>query len=299
MAQQERRPFGRTGTDVGVLGFGAMELRGPGYNLGRQIDDDHATRLLNLVLDLGIDFVDTSPDYGRSEELIGRAIAGRRDEFFLASKCGCPEEDGPELPRPLVHDYSKATIVTVVERSLRRLATDHLDLVQLHGTPTRSRLEADDTIATLHALRDQGKVRFIGSSSMLPQLDELIDLDVFDGFQVPYSAMQRQHEQAMARAGRAGAAIVVRGALAQGRRDVPWSPGWDGWAAAGLDDLLDGGTPTDFMLRYAISHPATTTAIVGTLDPGHLRANVAAAQRGPLPADVYTATQERLSAVTR
>ena len=84
----EKRALGRTGADVTVLGYGAMELRGkPG---GPAIDDAEAGRLLNAVIDGGINLIDTSIDYGRSEQLIGRYLAHRRDEYFLASKCGCP-----------------------------------------------------------------------------------------------------------------------------------------------------------------------------------------------------------------
>src|SRR3989442_4091142 len=82
MPDLARRTLGRTGLDVTTLGYGAMELRSG-------VSDADASRILNAVLDSGINFIDTSIDYGQSEELIGRHIAGRRDEYFLASKCGC------------------------------------------------------------------------------------------------------------------------------------------------------------------------------------------------------------------
>ncbi len=81
------RAVGGTGTDVTILGYGAMELRG--RPRGPEIADEDAGRLLNAVLDAGINLIDTSPDYGRSEELTGTYIGHRRDEFFLATKCGC------------------------------------------------------------------------------------------------------------------------------------------------------------------------------------------------------------------
>ena len=90
----ETRPLGRTGADVTILGYGAMELRGAPR--GPAIEDEEAGRLLNAVLDGGINLIDTSPDYGRSEELIGRYVGHRRDEYFLASKCGCPLGSGAE-----------------------------------------------------------------------------------------------------------------------------------------------------------------------------------------------------------
>src|SRR5580700_11302446 len=93
-----RRTLGRTGADVTILSYGAMELRG--QPRGPEISGEDAGCLLNAVLDSGINLIDTSPDYGRSEELIGTYIGHRRDEFFLASKCGCPIEFPDDAPPP-------------------------------------------------------------------------------------------------------------------------------------------------------------------------------------------------------
>ncbi|HEY2565978.1 MAG TPA: aldo/keto reductase, partial [Acidimicrobiales bacterium] len=115
----ETRPLGRTGADVTILGYGAMELRG--QRRGPAIDDEEAGRLLNAVLDGGINLIDTSIDYGRSEELIGRHVAHRRDEYFMASKCGCllgPPPEGAAPPFP--HDYRADNIRTGTEQSLAR-----------------------------------------------------------------------------------------------------------------------------------------------------------------------------------
>ena len=159
-----RATLGRTGLDVNRLGFGAMELRPRADK--PPLDDTAIDRLLNQVLDQGIDFVDTSPDYGPSEEHIGRAIAHRRDEYVLASKCGCVVD--PSAAGRFEHRYDRPTIRYAVERSLRRLRTDHLDLVQFHLSPTVEVLAAEDSIAELRAMQDEGKVRFIGMSGTLP-----------------------------------------------------------------------------------------------------------------------------------
>src|SRR6185369_14303611 len=119
--------LGRTGATVTKLGYGAMELR------SRRFDEAEADRLLNTVLDSGINMIDTSPDYGASEEHIGRAISHRRDEYFLASKCGCPvgEGIGETPPRGFrEHIFTRENVRAGVEQSLRRMHTDHLDLVQ-------------------------------------------------------------------------------------------------------------------------------------------------------------------------
>src|ERR1700683_770031 len=110
----QTRPLGRTGTDVTILGYGAMELRG--QPRGPAISDDEAGRLLGAVLDSGINLIDTSVDYGRSEELIGRYLGHRRDEYFLASKCGCllgPPPSG--APPPFPHDFREENIRAGVE----------------------------------------------------------------------------------------------------------------------------------------------------------------------------------------
>jgi aryl-alcohol dehydrogenase-like predicted oxidoreductase len=122
------------------------------------------------VLDAGISIIDTSPDYGRAEELIGRAISGCRDEFFLASKCGCPHGLPVDFFHP--HDYSPANIRAGVELSLRRLNTDRIDLIQLHMNPSRSTLELDESVAALQRPQEEGKLRFLGISCWLPHLPE-------------------------------------------------------------------------------------------------------------------------------
>jgi aryl-alcohol dehydrogenase-like predicted oxidoreductase len=298
------RKLGRTGADVTILGYGAMELRG--QPRGPAVADEDAGRLLNAVLDGGINLVDTSVDYGRSEELIGRYIGHRRDEYFLASKCGCPLQAPPGTPPPYPHDYSAANVRADVEQSLRRLGTDRLDLVQVHMSPSRAQLETDDTVSTLQELQDAGKVRFIGMSGTLPNLPDHIAMGVFDVFQIPYSAIQREHEDLIAAASAAGAGTLIRGGVARGApaEDKNWRQGPLGlaegvgrrrWEGSELDGALDGMSPMEFMLRFTVSHPGLSTTIVGTANVDHLRANIAAAENGPLPADVYQQAKERLA----
>jgi aryl-alcohol dehydrogenase-like predicted oxidoreductase len=245
-----------------------------------------------------------------SEELIGQHIAHRRQEFYLASKCGCPIDLAPPAPgeRP-PHVFTPANVRAGVERSLRRMKTDHLDLVQFHISPTRALLEENGSVAELRALQREGKIRFIGMSGTLPNLTDHIAMGVFDAFQIPYSALERNHEDVIGTAARAGAGIIIRGGVARGlpvakdedfarmpevfRRAVEGRRGL--WELAKLDELLDGSTRMDFMLRFTLSHPDMTTTIVGTANLDHLRANVTAARQGPLPPDVYAEAKRRLS----
>jgi aryl-alcohol dehydrogenase-like predicted oxidoreductase len=298
------RKLGRTGADVTILGYGAMELRG--QPRGPAVADEDAGRVLNAVLDAGINLIDTSVDYGRSEELIGRFVGHRRDEYFLASKCGCPLQAPPGTPPPYPHDYSAANVRADVEQSLRRLGTDRLDLVQVHMSPSRAQLETDDTVSTLQDLRDAGKIRFIGMSGTLPNLPDHIAMGVFDVFQIPYSAIQREHEDLISAAAATGAGTLIRGGVARGAPadDKAWRQGPIGlaegegqrrWEGSDLDSALDGMSRMEFMLRFTVSHPGLSTTIVGTANVDHLRANVAAAENGPLPADAYEQAKARLA----
>ena len=305
----ERRPLGRTGADVTILGYGAMELRGRPH--GPAIADEDAGRLLNAVLDGGINLIDTSIDYGRSEELIGRYVGHRRDEYFLASKCGCPLGDPPPgATPPFPHDYSPGNIRAGIEHSLRRLGTDRLDLVQVHMSPSRAQLQADGTVETLLSLRAEGKVRFIGMSGTLPHLPDHIASGVFDVFQIPYSAVQREHEDLITAAAAAGAGTLIRGGAARGgpAQDKDWRHGPLGlpegagrhrWESSGVDELLADMSRLEFVLRFTLSHPDLSSTIVGTSKVDHLRSNLAIAAKGPLPAALYERAGKRLAAAGR
>jgi aryl-alcohol dehydrogenase-like predicted oxidoreductase len=298
------RTLGRTELRVTQLGYGAMELRGEPR--GRPIDDDQAESILRAVLDSGINYIDTSIDYGLSEERIGRFIGDRRSDFFLASKCGCQVGYQPRTAddRP-AHVFTRANVTVGVEQSLRRLRTDYLDVVQFHASPTPAALEDEGGLAALLDLQRAGKVRFLGMSGTLPNLPAQIDLGVFDVFQIPYSALQREHEGLITQAADAGAGTVIRGGAARGAL-APDKPGVDPlgaadgsaqsvWDRARLEDLLDGTSRTEFVVRFTLSHPDVHTTIVGTINPAHLAANVAAARKGPLSADVYAETKRRLT----
>jgi aryl-alcohol dehydrogenase-like predicted oxidoreductase len=307
------RVLGRTGVEVSVLGYGAMELRGQlsgsvSQLNGPAITDEDAGRLLNELLDAGVNLIDTSVDYGRSEELIGRHLGPRRSEFSLASKCGCPLSLPPGESMMGTHDYSAANVRAGVEQSLRRLRTDYLDLVQVHLSPPRSEMEASGTIEALQSLRAEGKVRFIGMSGTLPNLPDHIDMGVFDVFQIPYSALQPEHDELISRAANAGAGVLIRGGVARGTasQDKNWAvqplsssgpAAQDRWEAAKFDELLDDGMNRhEFILRFTLSQPGVSSAIVGTSKPEHLRSNVEMASRGPLPQDLYAEARRRLAA---
>src|SRR5216117_3289764 len=125
MTELPRRQLGRTGLQVTMLGYGAMELRGAPR--GRDVSEQESETILNAVLDAGINYIDTSIDYGLSEERIGRYISERRSEYYLASKCGClvgaaPVPRGQSTP----HVFTRDNIMAGVEQSLARMRADYL-----------------------------------------------------------------------------------------------------------------------------------------------------------------------------
>lgn len=304
-----KRVLGRTGQNVSVLGYGTAELRGPNWRWsGRSISPEHARQILHAVLDAGVNLIDTSIDYGTSEELIGKYLAGRRHEYFLASKCGCLTDPADFVPENRgKHVFTRANITTGVEQSLRRLQTDYLDLIQFHGSPTRQILENEDAIQTLTDLKRAGKVRWIGSSSILPNIVDHIEMGVFDVFQIPYSAVERTHEEFISAAASAGAGVIIRGGLAQGMSEqfahVGQRPTRQGvqssketWGNARLDDLLDGTGRMEFLARFAITHAHVHSVLVGTINLQHFMENVNAMRKGPLPLELYAEAKLRLNA---
>lgn len=303
-----RRILGRTGLRVTPLGHGAMEIRGPRIWGGRPVTDRQAERILNAVLDAGINFIDTAYDYGLSEEYIGRFLSHRREEYYLATKCGCTvvnAGDHDDTP----HVWTRENLLHNIETSLRRMKTDYVDVWQFHN-PSVEEVRAGDLVRVMEDVRAAGKVRWIGVSSKLPDIIPFIERGVFDTFQIPYSGLERAHDKVITAAARAGAGTIIRGGVARGapeaaslRRRIRARLGlgqgdrWAIWEKAKLDELrAPGESRTAFLLRFTLSHPDLHTTIVGTMNPDHLAQNLRAAETGSLPPDVYAEAKRRLDA---
>lgn len=287
--------LGGTGLSVTKLGYGAMEVRGSRIWGGRSIEDAEAEQILNAVVDNGINFIDTANDYGRSEEYIGRFLSHRRDEFLLATKCGCTVVPRDESTDDTPHVWTRENLFRGLHESLARMRIDYVDLMQLHN-PSVEQCESGDLVTALQEMKQQGKVRWIGMSGTHPHLETYIGWGVFDCFQIPYSALERQHEELIQAASDSGAGVIVRGGVARGEpgAGLGMKDRWATWEAAGLDDLLDEGeTRTGFLLRFTNAHPGMNTNIVGTMNVDHLKENIAAACR-PLAADTYAEARRRL-----
>jgi aryl-alcohol dehydrogenase-like predicted oxidoreductase len=281
MPDLPKRTLGRTGLQVTAIGYGGSHLRGPPED--REITEAECERLLNGVLDAGINFIDTARSYGISEERIGRHLSHRRSEFYLATKCGGP--------------LDRASIVSSLDESLRMLRTDYVDVFQLHNSPSRRQLEESSAIETLRDLQQQGKVRYFGVSGTIPNLQEQIEMSVFDTFQVPYSVLRHDHEDLIKQASAGGAGIIIRNGAASGGPAREGSPYGNAWQQAKMDEVVGGMDAMEFILRFTISHPDLDTTIVGTLSPDHVRDNINALLKGPLPSDVYEEAKRRAAAI--
>ena len=293
--------LGRTGLEVTKLGYGAMEVRGTRIWGGRPVEDSEAESILNAVVDSGITFIDTANDYGRSEEFIGRFLAHRREEFVLATKCGCTVVHKDEHTDDTPHVWTRENLFRGLHESLSRMKTDYVDVMQLHN-PSVQQCEEGDLVSALQDMKVQGKVRWIGISSTTPHLDTYISWGVFDTFQIPYSALERTHEQLIQAAADSGAGVIVRGGVARGEpgEGLGNQDRWALWDKAKMDELLDEGeTRTGFLLRFTNTHPGMSTNIVGTKSHEHLRHNVEAAVHGSLPPDTYEEAKRRLNAAAQ
>lgn len=298
--------LGRTDLEVTRLGYGAMAIHGVPPS-GAAISDNHARDVLHSVMDAGINYIDTANCYGRSEEFIGNYLGARRSEYFLATKCGCRPYDeyqkyylaGETVPVDERHIWTKENVFRGLEESLRRLRTDYVDVMQVHG-PGLADWHREDLFDSLDEMRRQGKVRWLGMSARnAEELPDFLDMDVFDVFQVAYSAFSRQQEAWISTAAGRGAGTVIRGGVAKGEPEesVGAADRWrDAFENKGLDELReDGESRTAFVLRFTLSHPDIHTVIVGSQDPTHIADNARAARSGPLSDETYAEAKRRLN----
>ncbi len=314
MTSQPRTVLGKTGLSITRLGYGISALRAADSSIRPDLTSDDAGRILNEVLDLGINYLDTAPVYGIAEQLVGRYISHRRNEYFLAGKVGFLAQGLPLYePRNAdgyAKDWTAKGVRDCVEWSLRAMATDHLDLVQLARAASVDELETTGALEELLALKEEGKVLHLGLTGTLTDLDDQLDRGFHETVQFPYSAFRLDFGPAIKQVKELGLGTIVRGSGTTRNRQLASSlpettgtqePGstseLDSFLAAGLDDLLEGETKISFVLRYTLSNPSIDTTIVGTSNHDHLIENIEAAIRGPLDRDVYEEATRRLNQV--
>jgi aryl-alcohol dehydrogenase-like predicted oxidoreductase len=289
----EKRTLGKTGMDVTVLGFGAAEI---GY---RGVPLDTVDKLINAALDAGLNVIDTAECYPGSEEKIGQAVSARRKEFFLFTKCG---HDGVSAAQG--DHWNPAKMTQHVDRSLERLRTDHVDLLQIHSC-TEAQLRQGDVIDVVRRARDAGKTRFIGYSGDGQAALYAIQSGIFDTLQISVSiADQEAVSLVLPEARKAGIGVIAKRPIANAIWNVASKPDpyyqiyWERLRALDYDFLKDGAdqavaTALSFTLAVAGVH----TAIVGTTKPDRWRQNAALVK--PLSPQQFQAIRSRWQSVAK
>ena len=264
----EMRTLGKTGLEVSRLGVGLSEIR--------SVDPSRVAEVLNAALDAGINFLDTSACYGNSEELIGRTVSQRRDEFVLATKAGhvTGDYDG--------ESWTPETVRDSIDRSLKRLRTDHLDIVQLH-TCSVDVLERGEVIEVLQDAKQAGKTRAIGYSGDNEGALWAVESGLFDTLQTSFNLVDQNarlklFEPAVAQ----DMGIIAKRPIANGAwgaSSAPSSYAADYFKRAQTMEAL-GPIPEApdhrilLALGFTLAHEAVDTAIVGTQNPEHMRTNI-------------------------
>jgi aryl-alcohol dehydrogenase-like predicted oxidoreductase len=288
------RTLGRTGLKVSELGFGGMEI-----GWARPEERDEVGRLLNRALDLGINFIDTSASYFWSEELIAKYVGHRRDEFIFATKCGSWRvlQSNGEWVQTL--DYSAKAIAPQIDRSLQRLKTDYIDVIQLHS-PAYNDVESGDGLEGLKKAQAQGKVRFISLSGDGDVARKAIEIGEYDTLQLTYNVLLQESADVIAAARGNDMGIIIKGPIANAHYEKPRPSNDESMSGIGMPALWDraqrilapevvGDLPrVEVALRWLLGDANIHTAIVGTTNIHHLEANVASAERGRLPEEMLT-----------
>ncbi len=284
----EKRVLGKTGMEVSALGFGGSEI---GYG---QASLETVGRLLGSALDAGLNVIDTAECYLTSEELIGRAVAHRRADYYLFTKCG--HASGIDLP-----DWHPRLLERSIERSLERLRTDHVDLLQLHSC-SEEVLRAGDVIEVLRRAREAGKTRHIGYSGDGRAALYAVECGAFDTLQTSVNiADQQALELTLPEARTRRLGVIAKRPIANAvwrhherPTDTYVQPYWD--RLQRLDYEFLRGDLTEALgraLRFTLSVPGVHTAIVGTTKPGRWRENAGLLEAGALSEEEFAAIRAR------
>lgn len=284
----EKRRFGKTDMTVSVLGFGGAEIGFQNASLKT------VEQLLFSALDEGLNVIDTAECYQGSEDLIGQAVGARRDDFYLFTKCGHGN-------RYDIHEWAPDQIASSIERSLKRLKTDHLDLIQLHSCDEET-LRKGEVIQALQAAKKAGKTRYIGYSGDGKAAQYAIETGAFDSLQTSVSiADQEALELTIPAAVKKEMGVIAKRPIANAAWRNPTKPSdpyvqpyWERLKKLEYD-FINGSMEksASYALRFTLSVPGIDTAIVGTTKPGRWSENAKLLQQGPLKADEFESIRSR------
>jgi hypothetical protein len=299
----EYRMLGNTGLRVSRLGAGLSEI---GQELALE-QTEQAGRVLNIALDNGVNFLDTAACYGNSEEFIGRNVSHRRDEFILATKAG---HAGPiSSGRDPGADWTYETVVASVDRSLRRLRTDHIDLVQLHSCDVDV-LERGDVIRALQDAQAAGKIRFVCYSGDNAAAEWAVESGLFATIQTSYNLVdQRARTRVFPKARENGVGVIIKRPMANSvwghvedepKKTMQWGVLFPrAQAMQALGPVV--GAPEDriaLALGFTLASDAVDVALTGTKNPDHMLANLRMFGDGlSLPEETVAELQRRFDQV--
>jgi aryl-alcohol dehydrogenase-like predicted oxidoreductase len=287
MNPMEMRQLGKTDMRVSVLGFGGAEI---GFE---KASADVVAKVLGGALDAGLNVIDTAECYLQSEELIGQAVSRRRDDYYLFTKCGHPEAPGKE-------DWRPDSLLRSIERSLQRLRTDRVDLVQLHSC-SEAELRKGDVIEALRQARDKGYTRYIGYSGDGQAAKYAVESGAFDTLQISVSiADQEAIDLTLPLAQQRQMGVIAKRPIAnaawryaQKPDNTYHQPYWERLQKLQYDFLRDPQRAASVALRFTLGVPGVHTIIVGTTKPDRWRQNAALLEAGPLPREEFDAIRAR------
>ncbi len=268
----EMRKFGNTDMTISRLGVGMSEI---GFELSLA-EEKQAGDVLNSALDAGVNFLDTSACYDVSEEQLGRAVSHRRRDYYLATKAG-HVAGGYEGEA-----WTAQTITDSIDRSLSRMKTDYIDLLQLHSCGVDV-LEKGEAIRAVQDAQQAGKVRYIGYSGDNEAAAWAVDSGLFASLQTSFNLVEQKARYGLLQAAKAqGMGVIIKRPIANGAWGAPKSPSGYAdqyWERAQLLEQMGPieGAPANrilLALGFTLAHDAVDTAIVGTQNPAHMRANL-------------------------
>ena len=294
----DKHPFGGTGFDVSVLGFGSAPI---GYLNAEQ---DAASAILNLMLDSGVNLIDTAASYPGSEQLIQKAIGHRRGEFVLVSKCGGKL---PDIAEPA---WSPTLISQTVDRSLQNLGTDHLDVMLLHSCDL-NKLKSGGVIEPLIKARDAGKIRFVGYSGDNDAAVHAAGLDDVAVIETSINIVDQVNiDKVLPVCIEKNKAVLAKRPIANAAwKDLAEQQGlYKSYAKTYTERLTKmnlkpadlGFAETDWpeiALRFTLSQPGVSCAIIGTQNAENAKRNIELASKGPLKEETVAAIRKAFHAV--
>ena len=292
----EYRRLGRTELEVSELGFGAWHI---GWTPPEE--GDEVGQLLNRALDTGVNFIDSSAAYRWSEELIAKYIGHRQDEFYFATKCGSGRVLQPDGEWVQTLDYSAKAIEPQIDRSLQRLKTDCIDIMQLHS-PKYDDVAFGDGLEGLKKAQKAGKVRFISISADGDTALKAIEIGEYDTLQLTYNVLRQEPAEVIAAAREKDMGIIIKGPIAnavyeQSHPNEDNAKTWYNARKILAPEVIGGMSRVEASLRWLLCDADVHTAIVGTTNIDHFNDNLAGTERGQLPDEMLAEIRSRYEAL--